>query len=147
MPSNFLQDLYSGNNNNGQFSGLNQGDTSGIFNGSSPNQGSLFGDQGFGFNSGTFGAVGGAINGLSQLSSLYFGNKKLKLAEEQFDTNKAFANRNNANQARTINNSLEARYRAALAQSGVGLQGGGNKESLQSYLDRSKVDGSAIGEG
>lgn len=100
--------------------------------------------KGWGLNTGTLGALGTGIQGLGGLASIYFGNKQLGLAEDQYETNKAFGNRNLANQAQTVNNSLEARYRAALAAKGQGTQGT-QSESLQSYLDRSKVDGSAIG--
>ena len=74
--------------------------------------------KGFGLNTGTMGALGSGIEGLGGLASIYFGNKQLGLAEDQYNTNKEFGNRNLANQATTINNSLEARYRAALAAKG-----------------------------
>lgn len=141
-------------NNSSSFSvGLNSNNLSGNLIGS-PNIGannfnagsnSIFGADGFGFNKGTFGAVGQGIGALSDLAGIYFGKQQLDLAEDQYNTNKAFGNRNIANQAQAANNTIEARYRAALAAKGHGVEGGGNKESLQSYLDRSRVDGSAIG--
>lgn len=120
---NFLKQLQQGQQSTNLFSGTNA--------------------SGFGLNTGTMGALGNGIEGLSGLASMYFGNKQLGLAEDQYNTNKAFGNRNLANQATTVNNSLEARYRAALAAQGQGTQGS-QGESLQSYLNRSKVDGSAI---
>ena len=113
--------------------------------------GSLFGEQGFGLNSGTANAAGSALGAITDLAGLYFGNKQLKLAEKQLETNKAFGNRNIANQAKVINNTLEARYRAALAAQGVNPETGGTgtggtqRESLDAYLSRSKVDGSKVG--
>ena len=97
-----------------------------------------------GFNKGTLGALGQGIQGLGGLASIYFGNKQLGMAEDQYNTSKEFGNRNIANQAQTINNALESRYRATLAAKGIGTEGGQGKESLESYLNRSKVNGSAI---
>ena len=107
--------------------------------------GSMFGEGGFGANMGTMSALGTGVQGLGSLASMYFGNKQMNLAEDQYNTNKDFGNRNIANQAQTTNNSMEARYRAAMAANGVNTNTGAGKEGLDSYLARSKVDGSAIG--
>ena len=100
----------------------------------------------------TFNTIGAGIGGLTDLAGLYFGAKQLKQAENQFRTNTEFANRNLANQSKLINNQLEARYRAALAAKGIDPATGGTsptgsqqRESLDSYLARSRVDGSAVG--
>lgn len=114
-------------------------DISKILNLQGNDQDSVFGSGGFGFNKGTMNGIGQGIQGLGGLASIYFGSKQLGLAEDQYNTNKEFGNRNIANQATTINNSIEARYRAAQA-----AKGGKGMESVDSYLNRSKVDGSAI---
>lgn len=107
--------------------------------------GSIFGAGGFGMNKGTFNTVGQGIGALGDLASIYFGIQQLGLAEDQYNTNKAFGNRNIANQAQTINTSLENRYRAALANKGYSTEGGGHLEALDTYLAKSKVDGSPVG--
>lgn len=129
------------------------GNTS-VFNPNSPSpSGSIFGSNGFGLNTGTLNILGNGIDGLGQLARLYFGSKQLGLAEDQLEANIDFGNRNIANQAQTINRSLEARYRAALSARGQGLDGqnlsgsGPASESLDSYLARNKVDGSPVGGG
>ena len=48
----------------------------------------LFGSQGFGLNQGTFNTLGQGLQGLQGLASIYFGNKQLNLAEDQYNTNK-----------------------------------------------------------
>jgi hypothetical protein len=108
-----------------------------------PNAGSVWGEQGLGFNKGTFSALGSGLQSLGDLAKMYYGNKALKLGEQQYRTNVDFGNRNIANQSKLINNTLEARYRAAQAANAGG--GNENTESLDSYLARSKVDGSPIG--
>lgn len=138
-----LLELFQQNYGGTDFGGLPGGDSGG----------SIFGEKGFGFNSGTANVAGNILGGITDLAGLYFGNKKLKLAKDQLATNTAFGNRNIANQAKVINNTLEARYRAALAAQGVNPETGGTgsggtqRESVDSYLARSKVDGSAVGGG
>jgi len=111
--------------------------------GGNPNASSIWGNEGFGLNRGTFSAVGAGIGAAKDLAGLYTGYKQMQMAKEQMRTNKAFGNRNIANQAQTINTSLEAKYRAALA--GEGPNSG--RESVDSYMSRNRVDGSAVGGG
>lgn len=87
--------------------------------------------------------LGDIVGGLQGLAGIYFGNKNLKLAKDQFNTNTAFANTNLGNQAKLINNSLEARYKQALA-SKQGTAEGASMASLEDYMKKASVDGSPI---
>lgn len=69
--------------------------------------------------------------------TLELNQDKFKLSQNQYNTDKAFANRNLANQASTINSAMNDRQRARIAS-------GGNYESLSSYMDKNRVDGSAV---
>ena len=62
---------------------------------------------------------------------------QLDLQKDKFESDRALANRNLANQAQLLNTAMEDRQRARLSS-------GGNYESLASYMDRNRVDGSPV---
>ena len=67
------------------------------------------------------GAGAGILQGLGGLASAYTAYKGLQLAKDQFRYQKGLANRNLANQAKTINNSYDN-----AAQVAAGMIGGGS---------------------
>lgn len=57
-------------------------------------------------NSGLFGSVGGALQGLGALANAYTGYKNYQLAQNTFDYNKALGNANLYNAATQANNAM-----------------------------------------
>jgi len=94
------------------------------------------GDQ----NGSMLGKIGTGVGIVKDLAGLYMGWKQMKMAKQQLRDNRAFGNRNVANQARTTNASLEGLYRAGLHQSGANS----GRESVDSYMTRNRVDGSQV---
>lgn len=79
-------------------------------NGASPGgwrNSSVWGNEGFGFNQGTVGAVGAGIQGLGSLVQGYAALKGLGLAEDALKHTKKFDNANLAAQRTTINNRIQ----------------------------------------
>ena len=151
-------------NSNSMFGGIN--DSNGMF-GSFNGYGgadNMYGDiantnvptpstssSGFGFNTGTLGAVAGGIQGLSGLAQAFVGMKNYELAQQQFKYQKGLANRNLANQAKIINNTYDNAAQVAAGMVG-GKDVGGNygftdQAIVDDYAKKAKekhVDGSAI---
>ena len=114
-------------------------------------------DNSFGFNTNTLGAVTGGLQALGGLASAYTGYKNYQMAKDQFGFQKGLANRNLANQAKTINNAY-----SNAAQVAAGMIGGGSynpatdtqgsfgmvdQATVDQYAKKAKekhVDGSAI---
>lgn len=116
------QGLLGGYGGSGTFSGFDLGSLS------NPNYGSTLGGSGsggydwFGSNGilstiGNLGLLG--LQGYTGLKSISLANKQLGLAKKQFNFEKGLANKNIANQAKTINNAYDAAGQAA-----IGLLGG-----------------------
>ena len=107
--------------------------------------------SGFGFNTGTLGAVAGGLQGLSGLAQAFVGMKNYELAQQQFKYQKGLANRNLANQAKIINNTYDNAAQVAAGMIG-GKDVGGNygftdQAIVDDYAKKAKekhVDGSAI---
>ena len=107
--------------------------------------------SGFGFNTGTFGAVAGGLQGLSGLAQAFVGMKNYELAQQQFKYQKGLANRNLANQAKIINNTYDNAAQVAAGMIGgkdvSGNYGFTNQAIVDDYAKKAKekhVDGSAI---
>lgn len=145
------------------FSGINDSsDMFGSFSGYSGGADSMYGDiantnvptpssSGFGFNSGTLGAVAGGLQGLSGLAQAFVGMKNYELARQQYKYQKGLANRNLANQAKIINNTYDNAAQVAAGMIG-GKDANGNygftdQAIVNDYANKAKekhVDGSAI---
>ena len=91
--------------------------------------------SGFGFNTGTLGAVAGGVQALSGLANAFMGYKNYQMAKDQFGFQKGLANRNLFNQAKTINNT----YNNA-AQVAAGMVGGRDSSGKYGLTDQSIVD-------
>ena len=152
-----LQGLLGGYGGQGTYSGfdlsgLNPGNYSMYGNTGSGSSGfNWFGDGGILSSIGNLGLLG--LQGYTGLRNLSLANKQLDLSKKQFGFEKALANRNIANQAKTINNSYNAAGQAA-----IGLLGGidaltgqtinPSAETVakaQENIKNSYVDGSKIG--
>ena len=86
---------------------------------------------GFGFNTGTL----GGLQALGGLASAYMGYKNYQMAKDQFGFQKGLANRNLANQAKTINNA----YNNA-AQVAAGMVGGKTASGVYGLTDQAIID-------
>ena len=91
--------------------------------------------SGFGFNTGTFGAVAGGLQGLSGLAQAFVGMKNYELAQQQFKYQKGLANRNLANQAKIINNTYDN-----AAQVAAGMIGGKDTSGNYGFTDQAIVN-------
>ena len=107
--------------------------------------------SGFGFNTGTLGAVAGGLQGLSGLAQAFVGMKNYELAQQQFKYQKGLANRNLANQAKIINSTYDNAAQVAAGMIGgkdvSGNYGFTNQAIVDDYAKKAKekhVDGSAI---
>ena len=107
--------------------------------------------SGFGFNTGTFGAVASGLQGVSGLAQALVGMKNYELAQQQFKYQKGLANRNLANQAKIINNTYDNAAQVAAGMIGgkdvSGNYGFTNQAIVDDYAKKAKekhVDGSAI---
>ena len=107
--------------------------------------------SGFGFNTGTFGAVASGLQGLSGLAQAFVGMKNYELAQQQFKYQKGLANRNLANQAKIINNTYDNAAQVAAGMIGgkdtSGNYGFTDQAIVNDYANKAKekhVDGSAI---
>ena len=107
--------------------------------------------SGFGFNTGTFGAVASGLQGLSGLAQAFVGMKNYELAQQQFKYQKGLANRNLANQAKIINNTYDNAAQVAAGMIGgkdvSGNYGFTNQAIVDDYAKKAKekhVDGSPI---
>lgn len=100
----------------------------------------------------TWSGIGAGIQGLSGLANAYLGYQALQQAKKQFKFQKGLANRNLANQAKTINNTYDNAAQVAAGMIG-GTDSAGNfgftdPSIVKRYQDRAKeqhVDGSPIG--
>ena len=104
-----------------------------------------------GWNTGTFGAVAGGLQGLSGLAQAFVGMKNYELAQQQFKYQKGLANRNLANQAKIINNTYDNAAQVAAGMIGgkdvSGNYGFTNQAIVDDYAKKAKekhVDGSPI---
>ena len=88
-----------------------------------------------GWNTGTFGAVAGGLQGLSGLAQAFVGMKNYELAQQQFKYQKGLANRNLANQAKIINNTYDN-----AAQVAAGMIGGKDARGNYGFTDQAIVD-------
>ena len=148
-------------NRGSMFNGIN--DSNSMFGSSSGYNGvdSMYGDiantntstpsSGFGFNTGTFGAVASGLQGLSGLAQAFVGMKNYELAQQQFKYQKGLANRNLANQAKIINNTYDNAAQVAAGMLGgkdvSGNYGFTDQAIVNDYANKAKekhVDGSAI---
>ena len=107
--------------------------------------------SGFGFNTGTLGAVADGLQGLSGLAQAFVGMKNYELAQQQFKYQKGLANRNLANQAKIINNTYDNAAQVAAGMIGgkdvSGNYGFTNQAIVDDYAKKAKekhVDGSPI---
>ena len=107
--------------------------------------------SGFGFNTGTLGAVAGGLQGLSGLAQAFVGMKNYELARQQYKYQKGLANRNLANQAKIINNTYDNAAQVAAGMIGSkdasGNYGFTDQAIVDDYAKKAKekhVDGSAI---
>jgi len=85
------------------------------------------------------GALGLGFDFLSGIAEFGLLKDQLNLAEDQFDFQKGFANRNIVNQAKTVNNSLEDRQTARLGSVGDSGVSGTQYEALDSFLDKNRL--------
>ncbi len=106
---------------------------------------------GFGFNIGTLGALSGGFQALGGLASAYTGYKNYQMAKDQFKFQKGLANRNLANQAKTINNAYDNAGQVAAGMVGgkdaAGNYGFTDPALVARYAAKAKekyVDGSPI---
>ena len=90
---------------------------------------------GFGFNTGTLGALSVGLQAIGGLASAYTGYKNYQMAKDQFGFQKGLANRNLANQAKTINNA----YNNA-AQVAAGMVGGKTASGVYGLTDQAIID-------
>ena len=88
--------------------------------------------SGFGFNLGTAGL---ALDGLKTLGSLFASFKTLSLANKQFQFQKAFTEKNMANQVSTYNTALADRARSRAAVEGQ------SAAQSQAYIDQNRLKG------
>lgn len=103
-------------------------------------QASLFSKDGLKSRFGSLGLqdIAGGIQGLA---GLYMGNKQLKLAKDQYNTNKQFGNANLVNTAKAYNTDLTNMYNSVLdARKGTDA----NMPSLQEYLAQHGVSDKPI---
>lgn len=155
---NNLANIDSANLNNllgnNTFNGLSNFSSTGTGSSNGNWMNTLFGnnDGGLVGGLGNLASIGlGGLQAYTGLQSLGLGKKALGLAKNQFAFEKGLANRNLANQAKTINNAYDAS-----AQVAAGLIGGKdatgrytttNQEIIDKYASSAKdkyVDGSAI---
>ena len=96
----------------------------------------LAGSNGFGLGdiTGLVGAGAGVLQGLGGLANAYMGYKNYGLAKKQFGFQKGLANRNLANQAKTINNAY-----SNAAQVAAGMIGGTDASGNFGFTDPSIV--------
>ncbi len=106
---------------------------------------------GFGFNTDTLGALSGGFQALGGLAGAYMGYKNYQMAKDQFKFQKGLANRNIANQAKTINNAYNNAGQVAAGMVGGKTASGGYGLTDQAIIDRyaasareKHVDGSPI---
>lgn len=83
-----------------------------------------------GFNLGTLNL---ALQGIGTIGSLWQAFEANKLAKEQFNTSKAFANANLANQIQSYNTALEDRSRSRAFVEGQ------SPEQAQAYIDKNRL--------
>jgi hypothetical protein len=88
------------------------------------------------------------FKGVAGLANAYTGWKNYELAKKQFNAEKAFANRNLANNAKLINQQLGAQANAAsytgLAGGMSQAQAGQHMNTVMGNVERHKVDGTPI---
>ena len=138
---NFNTDLNANAFNNW---GVNPSGQSGLFNPSLGNGGNAFTSSigANGSNSGLFGIQGLGANlpslqlgmqGIGQLASLYTGLKALGLAQDQYNTQKQFAQKNLANSVQSYNTALTDKATAR------GVAEGQSNDQVQSYINANKL--------
>jgi len=129
IPSSGPSDFFNSEFEIGDIAGFGGGDSglAGIFS-------DIGGIKGIGDLLGGFGSIGQAL----------LGSKALGQAEDQFDFQKDFANRNLSNQAQTINTRLEDRQRARVGSEGLAPGEASKYEGISSYVANNRVDGSPI---
>lgn len=87
--------------------------------------------------------IGTLLQGISSLSDLFSSGDQLDLQEDIFGFKKGLANRNLANQAKSINTQFADRQNARIGGTGDPT-GQTNYLSTADYLQRNSLDGSAI---
>ena len=103
-------------------------------------QASLFSKDGL---KSRFGSLGlqDIAGGVSGLAGLYMGNKQLKMAKDQYNTNKQFGNANLVNTAKAYNSDLTNMYQSVLD---ARKDTGANMATLQEYLAQHGVSDKPI---
>ena len=103
-------------------------------------QASLFSKDGL---KSRFGSLGlqDIAGGVSGLAGLYMGNKQLKMAKDQYNTNKQFGNANLVNTAKAYNSDLTNMYQSVLE---ARKDTGANMATLQEYLAQHGVSDKPI---
>lgn len=99
------------------------------------NNNSKSGDWGLDDFSKLLGTLTGGLQAFTGLSSIGQANKAYKLAKRQFAFQKGLANRNIANQAKTINNHYDSS-----AQAAAGLVGGMDSSGNYGFTSQDLVD-------
>lgn len=104
-----------------------------------------------GLSGGTWQGIGMGLQGLAGLASAYTGLQNYQLAKQQFNYQKRLANRNLANQSKTINNTYDNAANVAAGMIGgtdnSGRYGYTSSATIDRYLDRARsqhVDGSPV---
>ncbi len=90
----------------------------------------FFNSRDFGLNAGT---IGFGLQGLSSLGNLWGAFQSNKLARDQLNFTKNFAQKNLQNQTTSYNTALEDRARSR------GIQEGQSSEQVQAYIDRNRL--------
>lgn len=91
-------------------------------------------------NSGLFGSVGGALQGLGALANAYTGYKNYQLAKDQFGFEKALAQTNLANQADLINEQRSKASDVGLALAGSSMSDA-DKQAARDKITAANVKG------
>lgn len=105
-------------------------DNGGILSGAKPDNGGLFG-----LSNNTLAGIGLGLQGLSGLANAFMSYKNYKLAKNQWRFQKNLANRNLANQAKTVNNAYDN-----AAQVAAGMIGGQDASGNYGFTDQAIVD-------
>ena len=88
------------------------------------------------------GILGQGAATIGALSNVYNAWKAGQMAEDQFEAQKSFGNRNIANQANTINSIVDQRAQHQASQQGLSPEQA--KAWAADYFNRNKVDGSPV---
>lgn len=138
-----INDIADGLAKYGSYSYSEPWQNTGITNNNSSWLNNVFGGNGMSNLISGLGVLGGIGSGIL---SYINGNKMMNLANDQFDFQKALANRNLANQAKIINNQYDSSAQVAAAMAGSG--GRTSQDTIRRYEDNARkkyVNGSWIG--